>query len=109
MESALAAFYEPDICEPAAGKSHQVISAGHHFPEPFPGVNGQSGVSPNPQIYLFQRDFKNAVTQEWNLTLERQWKQDLLTRASYVGSQAHHLPRNSVERKSADKNWRRIA
>ncbi|HWB84659.1 MAG TPA: TonB-dependent receptor [Bryobacteraceae bacterium] len=64
------------------------------FVNPFPSASAGSLVSPNPQIYLFQQDFKDAVTQEWNLTLEHQWGQDWLTRASYIGNQAHHLPWN---------------
>jgi hypothetical protein len=64
------------------------------FTNPFPSASAQSLVTPNPQIYLYQHDFKNAVIQEWNLTLEHQWKKDWLTRASYIGNQSHHLPWN---------------
>jgi hypothetical protein len=64
------------------------------FTNPFPGVSAGSLVTPNPDIYMIQWDFKNAVTQEWNLTLEHQWGQDWLTRATYIGNQAHHLPWN---------------
>jgi hypothetical protein len=64
------------------------------FTNPFPSASAQSLVTPNPQIYLFQNDFKNAVIQEWNLTVEHQWGHDWLTRASYIGNQSHHLPWN---------------
>lgn len=64
------------------------------FANPFPGAHGQSVVSPNPTIYYFQHDFKNAQTQEWNLTIEQQLKQNWSTRISYVGSQANRVPYN---------------
>lgn len=64
------------------------------FANPFPGVAGRSSVSPNPTIYYFQHDFKNAVTQEWNLTIEHQVRRNWLARAAYIGSQAHHVPWN---------------
>jgi hypothetical protein len=40
--------------------------------------------------------FKNAVAQEWNFTIEHQignWA----GRASYLGSQTHHIPYNSID------------
>lgn len=61
------------------------------FQNPFPASSSQSNVSPNPTIYMTQRDFKNAVTQQWNLTLEHQFATNWMVRASYVGSQAHHV------------------
>jgi hypothetical protein len=65
------------------------------FSSPFPSASASSLVSPNPTIYYFQSDFKNAVIQEWNLTVEHQWAKNWLTRASYIGNQSHHLPYNS--------------
>lgn len=64
------------------------------FANPYPGVNGSSAVSPNPTIFLYDRNFKNAVAQEWNFTLERQFGANWVVRASYIGSQAHHIPYN---------------
>lgn len=62
------------------------------FANPFPSnLATASGVSANPTIYSMQRDFKNAVSQQWNLTLEHQFSSNWSTRASYLGSQTHHL------------------
>jgi hypothetical protein len=63
------------------------------FGNPFPSSNGGvAGVSPNPQLFSMQRDFKNAVVQQWSLTAERQFGTNWMTRISYVGSQSHHDP-----------------
>jgi hypothetical protein len=48
-------------------------------------------VAKNPGVFLLQHDFKNAVTQQWSLTLEHQFANDWMARASYTGSQAHHV------------------
>ena len=62
------------------------------FSDPFPAkLQSISGASKNPTIYAMQRDFKSAVVQQWNLTLERQVTEDWAFRATYAGSQTHHL------------------
>jgi hypothetical protein len=66
------------------------------FANPFPGVNTASNVTPNPNLNYFQWDFKNAVAQEWNLTIERQFG-NWAGRASYLGNQTHHIPYNSAD------------
>lgn len=77
------------------GKPSQPYMPDITFANPFPSASAGSLVTPNPTVYYYQNDFKNAVTQEWNLTIEHQWAKDWLTRATYVGNQAHHLPYNS--------------
>lgn len=67
------------------------------FTTPFPGVNAGSNVTPNPNLNYFQWDFKNAVVQEWTLTLERQFGTSWAGRASYIGSQTHHIPYNYAD------------
>ena len=62
------------------------------FSDPFPSkLAAASGASANPTVYAMQRDFKNAVVQQWNLTLERQFSENWAARATYAGSQTHHL------------------
>lgn len=65
------------------------------FGDPFPGV-GSSTVTPNPTVNYFQRDFQNAMAEEWTLTLERQVGQTWALRASYIGNKTDHIPYNSV-------------
>jgi hypothetical protein len=65
------------------------------FANPYPNPNGANGVSPNPTINMLQWDFKNAATQEWNLTLEHEFRTNWSARASYIGNVARHLPYNS--------------
>jgi hypothetical protein len=62
------------------------------FSDPFPAkLQAVAGASKNPTIYAMQRDFKNAVVQQWNLTLERQFSESWAGRITYAGSQTHHL------------------
>ncbi|MGH9664503.1 MAG: hypothetical protein ACRD9L_08790, partial [Bryobacteraceae bacterium] len=62
------------------------------FSDPFPAkLQTVSGASPNPSLYSMQRDFKNAVVQQWNGTLEHQFSANWAARISYAGSQTHHL------------------
>ena len=65
------------------------------FANPFPGTNGTNAITPNPTINMLQWDFKNAITKEWNLTLEQGFGSNWSTRLSYVGNQGQHLPWNS--------------
>ncbi len=66
------------------------------FTNPFPSASAGSNVTPNPTLNYFQWDFKNAVAQEWNFTIERQFG-NWAGRASYLGSQTHHIPYNSAD------------
>jgi len=62
------------------------------FADPFPtALQVAGGAAPHPTIFSMQRDFKNAVTQQWNLTAEHQFANNWMGRISYVGSQTHHL------------------
>ncbi len=63
------------------------------FQNPFPSTNSVvAGVAPHPTIFSFQRDFKNAVAQQWDFSVEHQFGLNWMTRVSYIGSQTHHLP-----------------
>jgi hypothetical protein len=71
-----ASFYTPDIT----------------FSNPFPAqLQGATGVSAHPNLYAMQRDFKNAVAQQWNATVEHQFTNDWAARITYAGSQTHHI------------------
>jgi len=39
---------------------------------------------------MIERNNVNPVTQQWNLTLEQQFHENWMARASYVGAQTHH-------------------
>jgi Carboxypeptidase regulatory-like domain len=66
------------------------------FTNPFPSLNASANVTPNPTLNYFQWDFKNAVAQEWNFTIERQFG-NWAGRVSYLGDQTHHIPYNSAD------------
>jgi hypothetical protein len=57
---------------------------------PFPTAGGGAPAS-NPLVYETPRDYRNPRQQQWTLTLEQQFGQDWVARASYVGSQVQHL------------------
>jgi hypothetical protein len=62
------------------------------FANPFPAsLQTVSGAPPNPNVYSMQRDFVNAAIQQWNGTLEHQFTDNWAVRATYAGSQSHHL------------------
>jgi len=62
------------------------------FANPFPAsLAAASGAAAHPTLYSMQRDFKNGVIQQWNATLEHQFAGDWAARATYAGSQSHHL------------------
>lgn len=62
------------------------------FADPFPAaLQAKGGAAPHPTIFSMQRDFKNPVIQQWNLTTEHQFGASWMGRISYVGSQTHHL------------------
>ena len=56
---------------------------------PFPG---SGAISPNPSITAVDRNIKNSVSQQWNLTVERELAGNLGFRVSYVGNKTSHLP-----------------
>ena len=57
--------------------------------DPFPA---RAASASNPSINAVETNLKNARSQQWNLTLERQAWRSLVLRASYVGSRNVHLP-----------------
>ena len=57
--------------------------------QPFPGAGA---LSPNPAITIVESQIKNSVSQQWNLTLEREIAGNLGLRASYVGNKTSNLP-----------------
>lgn len=59
------------------------------FANPF--GTAAAGITANPTAVRVQRDLKNAMTQQWSLTLEQQFAQKWTARISYVGSQTQHL------------------
>jgi hypothetical protein len=62
------------------------------FSNPFPAsLSSSGGVSAHPGLYAMQRDFKNAAVQQWNATVEHQFTDNWAARATYAGSQTHHL------------------
>jgi Carboxypeptidase regulatory-like domain len=61
------------------------------FQNPFPSSNQLNSVPSHPTIYMMDRSFVNPVTQQWNLTVERQFGSNWMLRGTYFGSQAHHL------------------
>lgn len=67
------------------------------FANPYPSVNGSTAITANPNINYFQHDFKNAVSDEWNLTVEQQIKANWVVRASYLGNTSSHLPYNGMD------------
>lgn len=46
---------------------------------------------------VFANDFRLAITQSWNLSVEKQISQDVVVHAAYVGSEAYHLALNLDE------------
>jgi carboxypeptidase family protein len=60
------------------------------FANPFP-ANLVQGEAANPSITVMDRNEPNPVSQQWNLTLERQVGENWALRASYLGLQGHHL------------------
>ncbi len=50
-----------------------------------------AGIAANPSAVRVQRDLKNAMTQQWSLTVEQQFAKKWTARVSYVGSQTQHL------------------
>lgn len=62
------------------------------FANPFPAsLQKLAGVAASPNLYSMQRDFQNAMVQQWNLTLEHQFTTNWAARATYAGSKTDHL------------------
>jgi hypothetical protein len=57
--------------------------------QPFPG---SGAISPNPAITTVERDIRNSLSQQWNLTVERELLKNLGLRVSYIGNKTSHLP-----------------
>lgn len=60
------------------------------FASPF--ENPKASLSLHPTIYSEQRNLKNAMVQQYSLTVEHQFGQNWMFRSSYVGSITHQLP-----------------
>jgi hypothetical protein len=63
------------------------------FSNPFPATLGASAAAAaHPTISSTPRNFPVTATQQWNLTLEHQFRGQWLGRITYFGDQAHHIP-----------------
>lgn len=61
------------------------------FQDPFPSNNQSNTISAHPTINMMDRHFLNPVAQQWNLTVEHQFGRNWMARATYFGSQTHHI------------------
>jgi len=77
-------FLLSETYEAAAGPRPTLTLA-----EPFPGAGA---IAPNPAITAVESNIKNSVSQQWNLTVERELARNLGLRVSYVGNKTSHLP-----------------
>jgi hypothetical protein len=69
-------------------------------PFPNPGSSPSGDVSFLPPVFFqagWDQNFRLARDQSWNFSLERQFGQNWLARAAYVGSETYHLD-NAIER-----------
>ncbi|HVX65361.1 MAG TPA: carboxypeptidase regulatory-like domain-containing protein, partial [Bryobacteraceae bacterium] len=69
-------------------------------PFPTPSSSPSSDATFTLPMYFqagFNRNFRLARNQTWNLSIERQIKENWLVRAAYVGSETYHLI-NAIER-----------
>lgn len=60
------------------------------FSAPFPSSNA-GGATANPTVYYQVRNFQNPRIQQFNLTLEHQFRDQWKARASYVGNRTTQL------------------
>jgi hypothetical protein len=62
------------------------------FSNPFPTqLQAAAGASAHPSVYTVQRDLKNAASQQWTATLEREFASSWAGRITYAGNQTHHI------------------
>src|SRR5207249_10903354 len=79
------ALFLRETFEAAAGNTPTLSLA-----DPFPTGGGQ--VTANPSLTAVNRQLTNALSQQWNLTIERQLIPNLGLRVSYLGNKATHAP-----------------
>lgn len=77
-------FLLAETFEAAAGRTPTLSLS-----QPFPGGGA---ISPNPGITIVENNIRNAESNQWNLTLERELASNLGLRVSYVGNHTTHLP-----------------
>ena len=77
-------FLLSETFEAAPGRTPSLTLA-----QPFPGAGA---ISPNPAITAVDRNIQNSLSQQWNLTVERELLKNLGVRVSYVGNKTSHLP-----------------
>lgn len=77
-------FLLSETFEAAPGRTPSLTLA-----QPFPGAGA---ISPNPAITAVDRNIQNSLSQQWNLTVEREVLKNLGVRVSYVGNKTSHLP-----------------
>jgi hypothetical protein len=53
---------------------------------------GAGTIASNPVITAVDHDLKNSLSQQWNLSVEREVLSNLGVRVSYVGNKTSHLP-----------------
>lgn len=61
------------------------------FSNPFPATQPGFKASANPTLWVMDPNFVNPVSQQWNLTAEHQFTDNLMGRISYLGNQTHHI------------------
>ena len=77
-------FLLPETFEATPGPTPSLTLA-----QPFPG---SGTISPNPALTAVERNIQNSLSQQWNLTVERELAHNLGFRVSYVGNKTNHLP-----------------
>ncbi|MCC6588684.1 MAG: TonB-dependent receptor [Bryobacterales bacterium] len=77
-------FLLAETFEAAAGRTPTISLA-----NPFPGGGA---VSPNPSITIVDPSIKNSISNQWNLTFEREIVPTVGFRVSYVGNKTSNLP-----------------
>jgi hypothetical protein len=62
------------------------------FQNPFPSSAGSpNGAAANPAITFDQHELNNPRVEQWSLTLEHQFAESWMTRATYMGSKTDHI------------------
>ena len=77
-----------------------VTGTGTAGQSPFPPFASANYKPPSSTTFIlpvqvqdgFARDFKLGKVQQWNVSIEREFRGDILLRAAYVGSEAYDLP-----------------